>query len=293
MNDLTLDEPQLRRLLEVGRRVVQELDLDALLNEVLAAACEVTGARYAAFGVLDGDRTSLARFVTRGIDEDGRRAIGDLPRGRGILGALIDDPRSLRLERIEDHPRSYGFPPGHPPMTSFLGAPVLVRGQAWGNVYLTDKDAGPFTAADEEALELLAGWAAVAIENAHLYERVRRRRDELARVNGRLAATSAIARAVGTETDLDRVLELVVERARGIVEARAMVVLLAEGPTCASPRSPARRTGRGWARPSRSRRRPPARSSTEACRAGPPPTRCGSTCARSASRRRARPCSCR
>lgn len=129
---------RLERLLEVGRSLVSELDPDALLDRILATASELTGARYAALGILDEHRRELEQFLTRGIDDETFRAIGDLPRGRGVLGVLIDDPRPLRLSDVARHPRSYGFPAEHPPMRSFLGVPVLVRGEVWGNLYLTE-----------------------------------------------------------------------------------------------------------------------------------------------------------
>ena len=171
----------------------------------------------------------LERFLTAGVDEETRRAIGELPRGSGILGELIRNPKPLRLADISQHPRSYGFPPEHPPMTTFLGAPVLVRGEAWGNIYLTEKDGGEFDEADEQALLVLAKWVAIAIENAHLYEDIDARRGELERAVSGLEATVAIARAVGGETDLGRVVELVVKRGRALVDARVLLVLLAEG----------------------------------------------------------------
>lgn len=226
----SLGEGALRRLLDAGRSLVAHLDLERVLEDVLEIAADVTGARYAAVGVLDADRTRLARFVTRGIDEETHRAIGDLPRGRGVLGVLISEPRPLRLANVSEHPRSYGFPAHHPRMDSFLGVPILIRGRAWGNLYLTEKEAGgEFTAADEEACVLLAEWAAVAIENARLYQQAETQRAELERVVQHLEATAAITRAVGSETELDRVLELIVKRARALVEARAVVLLLAEG----------------------------------------------------------------
>src|SRR5262245_30517705 len=117
-----------------------ELDPETVFHKVLEVACELTGARYAALGVLDEERHELERFITHGIDEDARRAIGNLPRGRGVLGLLIEQPRPLRLGNVGIHPRSYGFPPGHPPMSTFLGVPVMIRGNAWGNLYLTEKD---------------------------------------------------------------------------------------------------------------------------------------------------------
>ena len=137
-----LDERASRRLIDVGRSLLSELDLEAVLDRVLETAAELTGARYAALGVLDEERRELERFLTRGIDEATHRAIGDLPRGRGVLGVLIDDPRPLRLADVGEHPRSYGFPPGHPPMATFLGVPILIRGEAWGNLYLTEKAGG-------------------------------------------------------------------------------------------------------------------------------------------------------
>ena len=146
-----LDERRLRELIDVGRGLVAELDLEVVLSRVLEVACELTGARYAAVGVLDGDRRELERFITRGIGERARDAIGSLPRGRGVLGLLIEDPAPLRLRNVGDHPRSYGFPPGHPPMTSFLGVPIVVRGEAWGNLYLTEKTGGDFDEADEQS----------------------------------------------------------------------------------------------------------------------------------------------
>jgi signal transduction histidine kinase len=224
------DQHRLARLIDVGRSLLSELDLDVVLDRVLETAADLTGARYAALGILDDRRRELARFLTRGIDEATHRAIGDLPRGRGILGVLIDDPRPLRLDDVGDHPRSYGFPPGHPPMRAFLGVPILIRGQAWGNLYLTEKaGGGVFSAEDEEAAIVLADWAAIAIENARLYRDVSARRDELERAVRGLQATAAIARAIGGETELERVLELVVKRGRALVEAHDVLILLREG----------------------------------------------------------------
>jgi signal transduction histidine kinase len=221
-----LDEQRLSRLIEVGRSLVSERDLETLLTQVLDVARDLTGARYAALGVLDDSRQALTRFITRGIDAQTHRAIGDLPHGRGILGLLIQEPQPLRLHDLRTHPRSYGFPANHPPMHSFLGVPVLIRGNAWGNLYLTDKDGGDFDPADEQTAIILAEWAAVAIENANLYQRLQQRRDELEQVVQGLEATTAIARAIGAETQLDRVLELIVKRGRALVDARAMVILL-------------------------------------------------------------------
>lgn len=222
-----LREAQLRRLIEAGQSIVAQLDVDGVLEELLDIAREVTGARYAAIGVLAATRRELERFITKGIDPDTHAAIGDLPLGRGILGALISDPRPLRLDRVAEDPRSYGVPEGHPSMQTFLGVPILVRGEAWGNLYLTEKEDGSaFTEADEEAAVVLADWAAIAMQNARLYQDVDARRDALERVMQTLEATSAIARAVGGERDVERVLELIVERARTLVEARAVIIAL-------------------------------------------------------------------
>ena len=227
----TLDATRLRRLIDAGRTLVSQLDLDELLQRLIEVAGSITGARYVALGILDADRRELERFLTRGIDEDVRRAIGDLPRGCGILGVLIEDPRPLRLVSVGDDARSYGFPPGHPAMETFLGAPVMIRGEAWGNLYLTEKEGGAqFTVADEDAVVILAEWAGIAIENARLYQASERRRDELEVSVRRLEATTAIARAIGAETDLDRVLELIVKRGRALVGAAGMVIMLAEEP---------------------------------------------------------------
>src|SRR5215207_1597442 len=144
-----LTDNALRRLLDAGRTLVSELDVQAVLDRVVATAAEVTGARYAALGILNERRAELERFVTHGISEAAHREIGELPRGRGLLGAVIADPRPLRIESLSADPRSYGFPAGHPAMETFLGVPVLIRGQAWGNLYLCEKrDGGPFTDAD-------------------------------------------------------------------------------------------------------------------------------------------------
>ncbi len=225
-----LDDDRMARLIAFGRALTSELDLDAVLHLALVAARELTGARYAALGVLDEDRRRLRQFLTSGIDDETRRAIGDLPSGHGILGLLIDDPRPLRLEDASTHPHSYGFPPGHPDMRTFLGVPIMIRGHAWGNLYLCEREDGlPFTEVDEESVIVLSEWAGVAVQNARLYEEAIARRDELQRAVRGLEATAAIARAVGGETDLARVLELVTKRARALVGARDVLIMLREG----------------------------------------------------------------
>jgi signal transduction histidine kinase len=223
------EEPRIRRLLDVGRVLMRELEPDALLDRLLETALDLTGAQYAALGILNESRTGLDQFLAIGIDAETRRAIGALPRGRGVLGALIEDPRPLRLSDVRRHPRSYGFPEGHPAMRSFLGVPVLIRGEAWGNLYLTDKRGGDFTEGDEEAAVILAEWAAIAIENARLYQVSERRRQELERAIRGLEATRDVTAAIGSETALERVMELIVKRGRALVDARSLVIMLREG----------------------------------------------------------------
>ncbi len=225
----TLDQDRLRRLIEAGRSVVAERELEGVFARLLDVARELTGARFAAIGILDDARENLADFITAGIDPHAHSIIGDLPRGRGVLGMLISNPVPLRLADVGGHIRSYGFPPGHPAMTTFLGVPILIRGEAWGNLYLTDKDGGEFDDADEESAVVLASWAAIAVENARLYKVTDHRRAELERSVRALEATSEIARAVGGETQLDRVLELIAKRSRALVEASGVAILLVEG----------------------------------------------------------------
>src|SRR5712692_9583942 len=164
-------QTRLRRLVDAGIAISSELSLDAVLQKIVETAAALTDARYAALGVIDETGRGLERFITHGIDPATHAAIGDLPRGRGILGVLIREAKTLRLHDLTDDPRSVGFPPNHPPMRSFLGVPILLRGVAYGNLYLTEKETGAdFSEADEELVALLASQAAVAIENARLYE---------------------------------------------------------------------------------------------------------------------------
>jgi signal transduction histidine kinase len=178
---------------------------------------------------MDDRRELLARFLTSGIDEDTRRVIGDLPRGHGVLGELIRDPRPLRLPDVGAHPRSYGFPIGHPPMDTFLGVPILVGGEAWGNLYLTEKSGGEFTDDDEQIVVMLARYAAIAISNARRVHALSGRRDELERTVAAMTATTEISRALAGETDLDVVLQLIAKRGRALVGAGALVIELAVG----------------------------------------------------------------
>lgn len=207
--------------------MVAELDLESVLAQVLDAARDLTGASYAALGILDEHKERLGRFLTVGIDDEARRRIGPLPQGRGVLGELIRDPKPLRLSNVSQHPHSYGFPAGHPPMATFLGVPVSIRGEVFGNLYLTDKEGGEeFSDVDEELLIVLAGWASVAIDNARLYEGAEQRRAELERAVHGLEATASLGLELGGETNLEIILELVVNRGRAVVGARVFLVLL-------------------------------------------------------------------
>ena len=215
-------DSRLRDLFEASLALNSELSLEALLQKIVETAATLTGARYAALGVIDESGGSLERFVTTGLDEETYDAIGDLPRGRGILGVLIRDARPLRLDRLGDDPRSVGFPPNHPPMESFLGVPVLMRGIAYGNLYLTEKPSGEsFTAEDEENVILLATQAAVAIENARLYE-------SATRWSRQLESLHEIVRSMVGEIELDRLLQLVCLRVRELIGARIAFVALAD-----------------------------------------------------------------
>ncbi|MFL5916225.1 MAG: GAF domain-containing protein [Gaiellaceae bacterium] len=223
MDALSVTEGRLRALFAAGLAVTSELSLDALLRRLVEAAAELTEARYAALGVIAESGSELEQFITHGIDDDLRGEIGALPRGRGILGVLIREAKSLRLHDLADDPRSVGFPPGHPPMRSFLGVPVLLRGVAYGNLYLTEKHGGEdFTEEDEELVTLLAGQAAVAIENARLYE-------ASTRWSRQLQSLNEVGNALATETDLEKLLDLVVRRLRELLEARVVALALPVG----------------------------------------------------------------
>jgi signal transduction histidine kinase len=174
--------PSVRQLVEAVRTIGSDLDLPSILRRIIQSATELVDARYGALGVLDETRSRLSQFITVGIDDDTHRLIGELPAGHGILGLLILDAQPLRLPDLTKHPDSYGFPPHHPPMRSFLGVPIRLRHEVFGNLYLTDKTtAAVFTDADEELVVALAAAAGVAIENARLHARVQ----ELALVEDR------------------------------------------------------------------------------------------------------------
>ena len=199
-------------LIEAGLALASELSLPAVLQRIVELAVRVTGARYGALGVL-GPGGQISEFHTQGVTQEQRRAIGHIPVGRGILGVLIREAEPLRLHDIKEDPRSVGFPPNHPPMQLFLGAPVKARGRVFGNIYLTrEPGARDFTPEDEEALVVLASQAGVAVENARLYDEAQQR-------ERRLEAVREIATAILAGIQPETILDLVAGRARELVGA--------------------------------------------------------------------------
>jgi len=214
---------RLRVLVETGIAINSELSLDGVLERIVEAAALVTDALYAALGVIDRAGTGLERFVTHGMTEEVEKEIGELPHGGGILGVLIRDAHNLRLHNLSEHPHSVGFPPGHPPMETFLGVPILLRGVAYGNLYLTEKgNGGDFTDKDEELVSLLAAQAAVAIENARLYESATSWSQQLESLN-------EIGGALVGELELGPLLDLVASRLRELIGARLVAIALPAG----------------------------------------------------------------
>ena len=208
------DAARLAALIEAGTVIASGLDLEAVLERLLDLARALTGARYAAVGVLNASGSRIERFVTTGLSADERAAIGAPPVGLGILGALITDPRPLRLADLTTDPRATGFPPGHPPMRSFLGVPVVAGAAVFGNLYLTDKADGEFTGEDERLIVTLAAHAGVAVENARLYEQARDRTRQLEEAVRELSSIHDIADAVLAGDSRKDTLRLVAERAQ-------------------------------------------------------------------------------
>jgi signal transduction histidine kinase len=211
---------QLHGLLDAVVAVGAGLELPATLRQIVAAAARLADARYVALGVI-GDDQRLREFIVTGIDDEARERIGPLPSGRGVLGTLIRDPRPIRLADISAHPDSYGFPPNHPPMRSFLGVPVRVRDEVFGNLYLTEKRGGQFTADDEVVVQALAAAAGVAIENARLFDETRRRQRWL-------EASSEITTALLSGTDPEEVLPRIASRAKELLDAYSTAIALAD-----------------------------------------------------------------
>jgi signal transduction histidine kinase len=217
------DTDRLRELVETGIAITSDLSLDGVLERIVDAAARVTEAQYAALGVIDPAGSGLERFVTHGMTAQMQAQIGDPPHGRGILGVLIKDARNLRLHDLNEDPRSVGFPPGHPPMRTFLGVPIHLRGVAYGNLYLTEKEGGgDFTDEDEELVTLLAAQAAVAVENARLYESATSWSQQLESLN-------EVGAALVGELELDPLLDFVASRLRELIGARLVAIALPAG----------------------------------------------------------------
>jgi signal transduction histidine kinase len=211
-----------RALLDAVVAISSDLDLHSVLDRIVVSACQITGARYGALGVI-GHSGGLVDFVTHGIDDELHAKIGNLPRGHGILGLLIDHPEPIRLSRITDHPKSYGFPANHPPMERFLGVPVRIRGTVFGNLYLTEKDGGAdFTLQDERLVTALASAAGFVIENARDYAQSERRRQWL-------EATAQINDALQPPVRLDDALRQIAIGARRVSAAAAVAVVRRSG----------------------------------------------------------------
>ena len=216
-----LDLPEdARALLQAVVAIISsDLDLHGVLNRLVESACRLTSARYGALGVLGDSRRALSDFITHGISEEAHRAIGELPHGRGILGLLIDHPEPIRLQRISDHPDSYGFPPNHPPMGTFLGVPVRIRGTVFGNLYLTEKQSAEgFTEQDEVLVQILATAAGFVIENARAYTQSERRRLWL-------EASAKMTDALQPPVVLDEAMQHIATGARRVARAPAVAVV--------------------------------------------------------------------
>ncbi len=207
-----------------------DLSLDGVLRRVIHAAQELADARYAALGIPDGEG-GLETFLTTGITEEEIAAIERHPRGDGLLGEMLRSGISIRLEHIQDHPRSIGFPAGHPEMTSFLGVPIAAYGRPIGQIYLTDKrSASEFSIQDQRLIEMLASHAAAAIENARLYQKILESENELGDRNEELGLMFSLATAVGSSMDLDLLLEVMLDKVMNLFHASAGdIFLLQEG----------------------------------------------------------------
>ena len=210
-------QSRLRALLRATQAVLEQSDLTLVLRSIVEAAIELVGAKYGALGVINPERDALEQFVYVGFTDDQAAAIGHLPEGHGLLGALITDPRPIRLARIADDRRSVGFPADHPPMESFLGVPVLAHGEVFGNLYLTESQSGEFTREDEQLVEALALTAGFAIQNARLLAE--------ARTRARWVSAAAELSAGIASTPTDVALELLVDRMRDVSDADQVTVV--------------------------------------------------------------------
>jgi signal transduction histidine kinase len=220
------DSSRLQFLVEAGITIASGLDLDRMLERIVELACRLTDARYGALGVIDPSGRRLERFITHGIDPDMRQAIGPEPTGKGILGVLITDARPLRLTDISADPRSVGFPDHHPPMSAFLGVPVKAGESVFGNLYLTEKAGGEFTAIDEQLVTMLAAQAGVAIENARLFAESKKHAATLERAVTQLAGVAEINDAILSGQPIERVLDMIADQLRQSIGCRLVSVAL-------------------------------------------------------------------
>jgi len=218
--DVRSAQGRMRGLLRANQSIVSDLAIEVLLRRIVEEACELLEARFGALGVVSSDGHGLEQFIHVGIDDEDVARIGDLPQGKGVLGALIEEPKPIRLRELSDDLRSVGFPQNHPPMHSFLGVPITIRGEVFGNLYLAEKIVGDFTAQDVELASALAATAAVAIENARLFEDARRRQEWLAASTG---ISLEIATASGEEQ-----LRSVAEKVHRLARADVVTVVVPE-----------------------------------------------------------------
>lgn len=216
--DVMASQSRLRGLLRANRAIIGDLDLARVLRKIAEAACELVDAPYGAIGVLTPEGGGLEEFIHVGIDKAAADTIGHLPEGKGLLGALIEDPRPIRLRDISEDPRSVGFPASHPPMRGFLGVPIRVRDEIFGNLYLASLAEGDFSAEDEDLVSALAATAGVAIENARLYAEAGRRQDWL-------EASTDITSLLLT-SPADEALRLVGQRVAALADADVVTVVL-------------------------------------------------------------------
>lgn len=219
IDQMTASRDQVDALLEAVLTVASGLELETTLKRIVHAAIELADCRYGALGVLNRNGDGLQEFVSEGIDEHTRNLIGDLPTGHGLLGLLIAQPKPLRLDDLAQHVASSGFPAHHPPMRTFLGVPVRVRGEVFGNLYLTEKaNAQAFTEDDEVMVRALAAAAGIAVDNARLFEEARLRQQWQ-------QATSEIRAELLAAADPDEVLHLIARRALTLAGADHVVIV--------------------------------------------------------------------
>jgi signal transduction histidine kinase len=219
-NEVLATQGRLRSLLQANRIVVEELELESVLRRIIEAAVSLVDAQYGALGVIAPDG-GLEQFINVGMTADQVQAVGHLPEGHGLLGAVIEERQAIRLEHISDDPRSSGFPPHHPQMDGFLGVPIRVRNEIYGNLYLTNRNGGSFSAEDEELVTALAATAGIAIENARLFDDSRRRQ--------RWSAARAEVTAAVLSGGSDDVLGVVADRVASVIDADLVCVVVPSG----------------------------------------------------------------